>query len=192
MLAVDVRRDHQGDDDDEHRDQQGVKIAIPSASVPTPNDTKAKARETMWPARRQGRRARWESRGLTWPPFYCESRQTSFDVAVERDTFGGTMRPLIGIGVRYTDIRDFTGSKVDTEDSSGHDVTAIEQPPRMHTDCQDGVITGCHGGFENLLKLGISLDTLDFEPDPILLYETLNKGISGNQPPLRSTQSIPQ
>ena len=95
-----------------------------------------------------------------------ESRQTSFDVAVERDTFGGIVRPLIGIGVRYTDIRDFTGSKVDAEDSSGHDVTAIEQSTRMHTDCLAGVITGCQGGFENLLKLGISLDTLDFEPDP--------------------------
>lgn len=95
-----------------------------------------------------------------------ESRQTSFDVAVERDTFGGIVRPLIGIGVRYTDIRDFTGSKVDAEDSSGHDVTAIEQPTRMHTDCLAGVITGCHGGFDNVLKLGVSLDTLDFEPDP--------------------------
>jgi outer membrane protein assembly factor BamA len=36
----------------------------------------------------------------------------------------------------------------------------------MHTDCELGVITGCHGGFDNVLKLGISLDTLDFEPDP--------------------------
>jgi outer membrane protein assembly factor BamA len=95
-----------------------------------------------------------------------ESRRTSFDVAVERDMFGGIVRPLIGIGVRYTDLRDFTGSKVDAEDSSGHDVSAIEQPTRTHTDCVAGVITGCHGGFENLLKLGISLDTLDFEPDP--------------------------
>jgi len=95
-----------------------------------------------------------------------ESRQTAFDVAVEREIFGGIVRPLIGTGVRYTDIRDFTGSKVDAEDSSGHDVTAIQQPTRMHTDCMAGVITGCHGGFENLLKLGVSVDTLDFEPDP--------------------------
>lgn len=62
----------------------------------------------------------------------------------------------IGIRVRYTDLRDFTGSEVDAEDATGHDVTAIEQPTRLHTDCLAGVITGCHGGFENLLTLGIA------------------------------------
>jgi len=95
-----------------------------------------------------------------------ETRQSTFGATVERDTFGGIVRPLVGIAVRYTDIRDFTGSDVDAEDSSGDDVTAIEQPTRMHTDCQAGVITGCRGGFDNVLKLGVSLDTLDFEPDP--------------------------
>jgi outer membrane protein assembly factor BamA len=95
-----------------------------------------------------------------------ESRQTSFDVAVERDTFGGIVRPLVGVAVRYTDLRDFTGSQVDAESPSGQNVTAVEQPTRMHTDCVAGVITGCHGGFDNVLKLGVSLDTLDFEPDP--------------------------
>lgn len=95
-----------------------------------------------------------------------ESRQTSLDVAVERDTFGGIVRPLLGVAVRYTDFRDFTGSTVDAESPSGRDVTAVEPPTRMHTDCLAGVITGCHGGFDNVLKLGVSLDTLDFEPDP--------------------------
>jgi len=95
-----------------------------------------------------------------------ESRETSFAVAVERDLFGGIVRPLVGVGVRYTDLRDFTGSEVDAENSSGNDVKALEAATRMHTDCQAGVITGCHGGFDNVLKLGVSLDTLDFEPDP--------------------------
>jgi len=95
-----------------------------------------------------------------------ESRQTSLDVAVERDTFGGIVRPLVGVAVRYTDLRDFTGSQVDAESPLGQNVTAVEQPTRMHTDCLAGVITGCHGGFDNVLKLGVSLDTLDFEPDP--------------------------
>jgi outer membrane protein assembly factor BamA len=80
--------------------------------------------------------------------------------------FGGIVRPLVGVSVRYTDLRDFTGSEVDAENSSGDDVTAIEQPTRMHTDCEAGVITGCQGGFDNILKLGVSLNTLDFEPDP--------------------------
>jgi hypothetical protein len=57
-------------------------------------------------------------------------------------------------------------SGVGAENSSGDDVTAIEAPTRMQTDCQAGVITACSGGFDNILKLGISLDTLDFEPDP--------------------------
>ena len=94
-----------------------------------------------------------------------ETREIAFDAGVERDTFGGIVRPLVGVAVRYTDIRDFTGSEVDAE-IPGRDVTAIQQPTRMHTDCQAGVITGCRGGFDNILKLGISLNTLDFEPDP--------------------------
>jgi hypothetical protein len=95
-----------------------------------------------------------------------ETRETSFGVAVERDMFGGLVRPLVGLGVRYIDLRDFTGSRVDAETSSGDDVRATEQPTRMHTDCQAGLITGYSGGFDNVLKLGVALDTLDFEPDP--------------------------
>ena len=95
-----------------------------------------------------------------------ESRQTAVDISVERDTFGGIVRPLVGIAVRYTDIHDFTGARVDAEDASGDDVRATQQPTRLHTDCQAGVVRGCQGGWENLLKLGISLNTLDFEPDP--------------------------
>ncbi len=44
--------------------------------------------------------------------------------------------------VRYTELRDFTGSRVDAENSSGDDVRATEQPTRMHTDCRAEVITG--------------------------------------------------
>lgn len=110
---------------------------------------------------------RQEADGLAYTKYdLYESRETAFGVAVERDVFGGIVRPLLGIAVRYTDLRDFTGSKVDAENSSGDDVRAIEQPTRMHTDCQAGVITGCGGGFDNILKLGVSVDTLDFEPDP--------------------------
>ena len=85
-----------------------------------------------------------------------ESRETSFGVAVERDVFGGIVRPLIGVAVRCTDLRDVTGSRVDAENSSGDDVRAIEQTTRMHTDCQKELITGCSGGFDNILKLGVS------------------------------------
>jgi len=95
-----------------------------------------------------------------------ESRQTTFGVTVERDVFGGIVRPLVGLRLRYTAIGDATGDRVDAEDASGHSVRATEQPTRMHTDCLAGAISGCDGGFENLLTLGLSVDTLDFEPDP--------------------------
>jgi outer membrane protein assembly factor BamA len=95
-----------------------------------------------------------------------EWRQTTVGVTLERDLFGGIVRPLVGLRVRYTDIHDFTGARVDAEDASGDDVRATQQPTRLHTDCLAGVITGCQGGFENLLTLGVSVDTLDFEPDP--------------------------
>ena len=109
---------------------------------------------------------RQENNGLAYTKYdLYETRETSFGVAVERDVFGGIVRPLLGVSVRYIDLRDFTGSSVDAE-NSGHGVTATEQPTRMHADCQAGRISGCNGGFDNLLKLGISLDTLDFEPDP--------------------------
>jgi hypothetical protein len=108
-----------------------------------------------------------EVNGLAYTKYdLYETRETAFGMVVERDVFGGIVRPLVGVSVRYVDIRDFTGSSVDAENSSGHDVTATEQPTRMHTDCQAGKISGCHGGFDNVLKLGVSLDTLDFEPDP--------------------------
>jgi hypothetical protein len=95
-----------------------------------------------------------------------EWRQTTVGMTLERDLLGGIVRPLVGLRLRCTAIHDFTGDRVDAEDSSGHCVRAIEQPTRMHTDCLAGVITGCDGGFENLLTLGVSVDTLDFEPDP--------------------------
>lgn len=108
-----------------------------------------------------------EVSGLAYTEYdLYESRQTTVGATVERDLFGGIVRPLVGLRLRYTDINDTTGDKVDAEDSSGHSVTAIQQPTRMHTDCLAGLISGCHGGFENLLTLGVSVDTLDFEPDP--------------------------
>lgn len=108
-----------------------------------------------------------EVNGLAYTKYdLYESRETAFGVAVERDLFGGIVRPLVGIGVRYTDLRDFTGSRVDAENAAGDDVKATQQPTRMHTDCQAGAISGCDGGFDNILKLGLSFDTLDFEPDP--------------------------
>lgn len=110
---------------------------------------------------------RRESNGFAYTKYdKYESREISLAVAVERDMFGGIVRPLVGLTVRHTAIGDLTGEGIDAVDPSGRDVEAIEQPTRMHTDCLAGMITGCNGGFDNILKLGLSLDTRDFEPDP--------------------------
>ena len=110
---------------------------------------------------------RREVNGLAYTDYdNYESRQTTFGVTVERNLFGGIVRPLVGLRLRYTAIDDVTGNRVDAEDASGHSVRATQQPTRMHTDCLAGTISGCDGGFENLLTLGLSVDTLDFEPDP--------------------------
>jgi len=37
---------------------------------------------------------------------------------------------------------------------------------RLRADCDAGRRVGCEGGFDNYLRLGVSYDTRDFEPDP--------------------------
>jgi len=74
-------------------------------------------------------------------------------VAVPRQNPQHFQSRKVGLRLRYTAIHDLTGDQVDAEDSSGHSVSAIEQPTRMHTDCLAGAITGCDGSFENLWVL---------------------------------------
>lgn len=78
----------------------------------------------------------------------------------------GYVRPLVGLGFTYSRISDYTGSAVDAVDAAGHDTTAPEANTRLHEDCQARVIHGCSGGWNNFLRLGISFDTRDYEPDP--------------------------
>jgi outer membrane protein assembly factor BamA len=42
----------------------------------------------------------------------------------------------------------------------------VEAPTRLATDCAAGKVVGCGGGRDDFLRLGISYDTRDFEPDP--------------------------
>jgi len=84
-------------------------------------------------------------------------------VTLERDMFGGVVRPLVGYQVRYTALEDYTGDRTDPPGGGGR---ATQLPTKLARDCAAGVIDGCNGGFDNFLKLGISYDTRDFEPDP--------------------------
>jgi hypothetical protein len=54
-------------------------------------------------------------------------------------------------------VRDYTGDTIDD---------AVMQPTRLFTDHQAGNIIGFNGGWDNAVKLGLTFDTRDFEPDP--------------------------
>lgn len=87
-------------------------------------------------------------------------------VSLERLFLDDRVRVLAGLGISYGRIRDYTGHRVDAVDAAGHDATATERPTRLATDCAAQRLVGCGGGRDNYLRLGISYDTRDFEPDP--------------------------
>ena len=78
-------------------------------------------------------------------------------VSAERSFLDRTVRVLGGVGFSYARIKDYSGTRVDD---------AIEATTRLRTDCDRGVLVGCHGGRDNAFRLGLAYDTRDFEPDP--------------------------
>jgi len=76
------------------------------------------------------------------------------------------IRVLGGFGLSYARVRDYTGHTVDAVDATGADTTAPEAPTRLRLDCDAHLVVGCNGGRDDFLRLGISYDTRDFEPDP--------------------------
>ncbi len=108
-----------------------------------------------------------ERNGLTYAK-YDEWRNTTVDfgVTVERDVAGGIVRPLVGLSFRYVGVEDFTGQTVDARDPSGAKVGATQQSTHLRDDHLAGKISGFDGGWDCFLKLGITVDTRDFEPNP--------------------------
>jgi outer membrane protein assembly factor BamA len=96
--------------------------------------------------------------GETWAR-YNEYRKKLFGgvVTVERDFWGGWLRPQIGLQITHVNVADYTGDNIDG---------AIMQPTRLFTDQQAGQIIGFDGGWDNALKVGLTFDSRDFEPDP--------------------------
>ena len=96
--------------------------------------------------------------GQTWAR-YNDYRKTEAGalVTVERDVWGGWLRPLLGLQITYVDVKDYTGDAING---------ATMEPTRLFTDHQAGKITGFRGGWDNALKVGLTFDTRDFEPDP--------------------------
>lgn len=89
-----------------------------------------------------------------------------FIASVERLFVGDRVRVLGGIGLSYARVRDYTGHTVDATDQTGAASRALEAPTRLATDCAAGRVVGCAGGRDDFVRLGVSYDTRDFEPDP--------------------------
>ena len=96
--------------------------------------------------------------GKTWARYnYYDRRQFAFVVNVERDFLGGLLRPLLGFQISRVNVRDYTDAVVDG---------AINQETKLRADYQNGTIQGFDGGWLNLLRVGLTYDTRDYEPDP--------------------------
>ncbi len=82
-------------------------------------------------------------------------------VSVERPLMSEDFKVLVGLGASYIRIRDYTGRQVDATGG-----TATMAPTRLAEDCARGLLVGCGGGRDAVLRLGAAYDTRDFEPDP--------------------------
>ena len=81
--------------------------------------------------------------------------------SVERLFDDGRVRVLGGLGFSYARIRDYTGKTVEATGGA-----ATQAQTRLAEDCAAKLLVGCAGGRDDGLRLGISYDTRDFEPDP--------------------------
>jgi hypothetical protein len=96
--------------------------------------------------------------GTTWARYpYYQREQWAGSVNVEYNLLGGVLRPMIGFRCAHVAIQDYTGDEVDG---------AVEQPTHLFLDAEDGVITGFEGGWDNAIRLGVTYDTRDYEPNP--------------------------
>ena len=110
---------------------------------------------------------RREVDGFTYTKYNnWKSREFDVALAVERDMLGGIVRPLLGLNVSRVKVDDFTGDTVDATNAAGQTVDATQLPTKLLDDCEAGIVDGCDGGWDNYIKVGLSLDTRDFEPDP--------------------------
>ena len=95
-----------------------------------------------------------------------EFEHPTLQLGVERLLLGGIVRPFIGFGFSYTHIHDFSGTVTNATAANGASVQAPEATTFLAADCAAHRIVGCNGGWDNVLRLALSIDTRDFEPDP--------------------------
>lgn len=85
---------------------------------------------------------------------------------LERDVLGGLVRLELGAIVQHLTISMYDGTSTTGQDAAGDQVPATHGPTQLGNDCRAGTVRGCGGGWNDALKLGVALDTRDFEPDP--------------------------
>ena len=96
--------------------------------------------------------------GKTWARFNSyDKRQYLFKADLERDYLGGLLRPLLGLQISHLQAVDYTGVEVNG---------AINQETLLHQDYREGRIRGFDGGWLNFLRLGLTYDSRDYEPNP--------------------------
>jgi len=96
--------------------------------------------------------------GATYADYNLYSRQDGVAAFnLEYDFLGGTLRPLIGFQIDYADIGDYTGREYNG---------GTNEPTLLFTDQQQGLVWGFNGGWNNLMRLGLTYDTRDYEPNP--------------------------
>lgn len=80
---------------------------------------------------------------------------------LERDFFGGIVRPQFGVHISKYNIRDLAGTKVQASGGEGTSNQTL-----LGLENQAGLVRGYDGGWHNLVRFGVTVDTRDFEPDP--------------------------
>ena len=110
---------------------------------------------------------RVQSDGTTYTRYNSyDLTQPTLLVSVERSLFRGLVRPMAGVGFGWRVLEDYTGKSVSATAPGGQPIDAPMARTRLRDDCDAGALVGCAGGWDNILRLGISFDTRDFEPDP--------------------------
>jgi outer membrane protein assembly factor BamA len=97
-----------------------------------------------------------------------EFHRPVLQLALERNMLGGRLRSMAGVNLSYMDLHDYTGEPTPTNenDPSGNALRAPEAMTLLASDCAAKLVAGCSGGWDNVLRLALSFDTRDFEPDP--------------------------
>ncbi len=89
-----------------------------------------------------------EVKDASSPYNHYEYDKPSGTATLERDLLGGIVRLEYGIALSYVVVSNYGALT------------------KLGRDCGAGMVRGCSGGWDNLLKVGIAYDTRDFEPDP--------------------------